>query len=458
LAADAERCRQLREKREAVRSELPNAEADHESQRGLWEQWQQQWQAAIGTFSGDRTASPVAINQQLKKIDAILDTRRDRDRDLQTLQELERAAALFVQRVRAIADAVAEPDEFASADQLACRLHERLLQSKQVQRERQRLHKERTQAIEECDESRRTLDQATVQLQQLCVEARVQTPDELPAVEERAAEKRRLRQAVSTAEDRLTELAAGESLENFNERVERWDPVELEAEIEQSEKRLQASEEQQQHFQQQLGALKTKLEAIDGGDRAAELNQQIQFLTGRIERETAQYARLKVASMILRRSIEHYRRANETPVLRLACEAFEALTCGRYSGLRPDFDDKGHSKLFGVERGRGGEELVPVELMSAGTQDAVFFALRLASLRHQLSSGRTIPVVIDDCLIQLDDRRAEAALREFGKLAETTQVILFTHHRHLLELAASALDPQRYQLHRLSAPVSAAER
>ena len=36
----------------------------------------------------------------------------------------------------------------------------------------------------------------------------------------------------------------------------------------------------------------------------------------------------------------------------------------------------------------------------------LYLALRLASLKHQLRHGQPVPVVIDDCLIQLDDDRA----------------------------------------------------
>ncbi len=87
--------------------------------------------------------------------------------------------------------------------------------------------------------------------------------------------------------------------------------------------------------------------------------------------------------------------------------------------------------------------------MSVGTADALYLALRLASLKHQLRHGHPIPLVIDDCLIQLDDQRAVAALQLLSDLSETTQVILFTHHRHLLDLADDQLHSGEFHIHRL---------
>ena len=41
--------------------------------------------------------------------------------------------------------------------------------------------------------------------------------------------------------------------------------------------------------------------------------------------------------------------------------------------------------------------------------------------------------------MNFDDGRAAAALEIFGELSRRTQVILFTHHQHLRELARAAV-------------------
>ena len=174
------------------------------------------------------------------------------------------------------------------------------------------------------------------------------------------------------------------------------------------------------------------------------------MLAGEISRDAEEFARLKVASLLLRRTVDHYRQENQNPVLILAEKFFRQLTCGEYQSLKVDFDAKGKSILFGVRSGDGPVD-VPSTAMSSGTADALYLSLRLASLAHQLSHGTIIPLIVDDCLIQLDDVRAVAAMKAFSELSEQTQVILFTHHRHLIDLADQNLKPGEYHVHRLEA-------
>ena len=60
-----------------------------------------------------------------------------------------------------------------------------------------------------------------------------------------------------------------------------------------------------------------------------------------------------------------------------------------------------------------------------------------------------IPLVVDDILISFDDDRAAAALRALAQLAGKTQILFFTHHQHLVELARAILDPQVLFVHGL---------
>jgi uncharacterized protein YhaN len=88
--------------------------------------------------------------------------------------------------------------------------------------------------------------------------------------------------------------------------------------------------------------------------------------------------------------------------------------------------------------------------MSDGTADALYLSLRLASLESHLDECDPVPLIVDDCLVQFDDDRSIEALKVFAELSQRTQVILFTHHRHLIELAEGALPRGAYHVHRLS--------
>jgi uncharacterized protein YhaN len=60
-----------------------------------------------------------------------------------------------------------------------------------------------------------------------------------------------------------------------------------------------------------------------------------------------------------------------------------------------------------------------------------------------------MPFIVDDVLVHFDDQRAAAALAAMGELAEKTQIIFFTHHQHLLDLAQKSLSEDSLHIHRL---------
>src|SRR5690606_36002575 len=84
-----------------------------------------------------------------------------------------------------------------------------------------------------------------------------------------------------------------------------------------------------------------------------------------------------------------------------------------------------------------------VQALSYGTADLLYLALRLAALELRAATADPMPLVLDDVLVSADDARARAALRALAEFADAHQVLLFTHDRHLVDLAREAIPPTR---------------
>jgi len=151
----------------------------------------------------------------------------------------------------------------------------------------------------------------------------------------------------------------------------------------------------------------------------------------------------------LNRGIERYRDKNQGPILARAGVLFTALTAGSFAQLQIDDDGNGRAVLKGV---RPDGRLVGVEGMSDGSHDQLYLALRLASLESWLQSHEPVPFVVDDILLNFDDRRATAALGALAELSRRTQVLFFTHHRHIIDLAHTHLPPDLVFTHELPGP------
>jgi uncharacterized protein YhaN len=77
--------------------------------------------------------------------------------------------------------------------------------------------------------------------------------------------------------------------------------------------------------------------------------------------------------------------------------------------------------------------------MSTGTADQLYLALRVASIEDYLDRADALPFVADDLFINFDNDRAAAGFKVLGQLARKTQILFFTHHRHLVEIAQATL-------------------
>jgi uncharacterized protein YhaN len=144
--------------------------------------------------------------------------------------------------------------------------------------------------------------------------------------------------------------------------------------------------------------------------------------------------------------MERLRREGENRVLARASEFAARLTQGSLSGLTVSLDEADKPRLVAT---RADDRQLTLEEMSDGTRDAVFLALRLGSL-DVLSEERSLPpLVLDDALIHLDDGRAGAALSALSALSPRIQVLFFTHHARLRDLAEATLPRDRVKIHAL---------
>jgi uncharacterized protein YhaN len=90
-----------------------------------------------------------------------------------------------------------------------------------------------------------------------------------------------------------------------------------------------------------------------------------------------------------------------------------------------------------------------VEGLNEAARYHLYLALRLASLERYLEHAEPLPLVLDDVLIHFDEEGTRAALGVLGALATRVQVLLFTHHRHNLDLAERAAPAGSLFVHEL---------
>jgi uncharacterized protein YhaN len=186
---------------------------------------------------------------------------------------------------------------------------------------------------------------------------------------------------------------------------------------------------------------------VDSG--AADASAEAQEALARVRTNVERYVRAKVGAFILGREIERYRQENQGPMLTKASQLFARLTLGGFTGVRAGYNEKDKPALKCV---RDGNVEVDIEGLSEGTRDQLYLSLRIASLLRYADVAEPMPLVLDDVLIQFDDERSRAALQVIAELATRMQVLFFTHHARLVELARAALPAASLTIHELASP------
>ncbi len=144
------------------------------------------------------------------------------------------------------------------------------------------------------------------------------------------------------------------------------------------------------------------------------------------------YLLLSVASDMLERALSEVEQSAGGTGLQRISDAFAALTCGAYSIVGAEI--KGKTVLQAVE-GRFPREWKDVAQLSEGTRDQLYLALRFVAIEDFVASGSKLPFIADDILQTFDDARARAALEALVELSHHVQVVVLTHHPHVMALA-----------------------
>ena len=430
------------------RVDLPAAEAALARAREEEDAWREAWSAmmqAIGARPDAVGAEALAI---VEAIDEVLDKHTRAVELQQRVDFILRDDADFRRDTRALATAVGQEAEGDEAT-IVRALYQALKQNREANGEQKRLTKQLHDEEERHRAAEAALARAEGELAALCVEARVEDAAALPDAEKGSAERQRIEDALRDIEKRLFALVPGHGVDEIAALVASEDAEALAPTLEALAERIEDLDDERLALQESIGELKNKLAQMNGGSQAADAAAQAQGLIASIAEDAEEYARLRVAHFALNRAIERYRAANQEPLLARAGEIFQTLTLGSFAELRADVDDRDHHVLLGVRRENG--SLVDVAGMSEGTADQLYLALRIASLERHLERHAPIPFILDDILVNFDDARATAALDVLAALSERTQVIYFTHHQHLLELAKAKLGKKTLFVHALNA-------
>lgn len=236
----------------------------------------------------------------------------------------------------------------------------------------------------------------------------------------------------------LINAEGGRSVEALRAESAGFDEDALKAEVSQLVEESESSETTYQQAVEANSAARSALDQVSGSAAAAQAKNEFDSATLALNRSLETYLQRTAEQLLLDWAIARFREDQQSPLLAAAERYLRILTLERYSRLLVDETKPGTAQLVVVSRDGG--MLKTIDVLSEGTRDQLYLALRLAGLERHLEEGRpALPFVADDLFVNFDDERAAAGFQALAALASRTQVIYFTHHPHLVDLARTTL-------------------
>lgn len=328
---------------------------------------------------------------------------------------------------------LASNEDFAAAQALVSELEEI-----------KRLDGKVSEAEQQLSGSEAQRNSAEELLGELLKAAGCESAEELPDIESKAARLRQLSASVNEKEADVIRIA-NLSLEHLRETVGEKTIADIDADLEAAEREKQDALSERDAAHRELleatAALEVAQESESASD-AAELNQQkIAHATELAER----YSAAKLSASILRSTIEKFRAEHQGPLMERANELFPMLTGGEYKGVAVDWAGD-EQVIVAID---SHDEKLGVDELSDGTREQLFLALRIAAIERWVDSSTAVPVLFDDVFLESDDARSARIFKVLRELAKKTQVIVFTHHAHLLEIARETLPKSQLTIQRM---------
>jgi uncharacterized protein YhaN len=406
--------------------------------------WKQEWAAAVSVLElKDGEVSVATAQNYVKRIgemQAHLKEARIKARRVKDLDE-ERAALLTrLTAVRQRIHPAAKASTLESLDEdfrvLDIALKEARVSLTQ-QQERTKHLKENQANIQATTDALRT---AEATLHSLATLAGVKSSEEIVAALQRSTERAAAEQAI---EDRWKILADNARSQNVEEFIQAALATRDTLAVDLESRLARAAELDPEIKGAEAAALEASRELLgyqQATSAAADAKQRAELIATELERQVIEFAALQLASSVLEQAKERYRARHQDTLLSRAGDFFRMLTDNKFQTLEID-NEEGDDVLKAIRAAGHVNPRVAVSGLSEGTRDQLFLALRLAGIEQHLQNREPVPLIIDDVLMTFDDDRCRSTLRCLAELSNQTQVLLFTHHRHVAELAQQVHPP-----------------
>jgi uncharacterized protein YhaN len=421
------------------RRDLNFRETQLEAARLADRSWREAWQEArAACWLGERgRASTTAVVRETLEALAELGSALERKAELaDRIAKMQRDQIQFEAEVEALAGAIGlargRSDVLALCEEVVNSVASATKALDRRQELEERLGTEQDKARSLANDVAEVRSRADLMMKHFDVGSLAEVEGCLRSLDRRSDLEMRLEQT----QREIVEVMKTETFEQAEDALDALQQGSLESELIELKARFEDEDSRTRDRFAALDRAETSIAGVGGDAAVAVLESKRRTILLTIEEQALEYLKLKIGMAGAERALRAYRERHRSSMMARASGAFALISRGAYSGLATQ--PSNGSELL-IAKGSDGASKLASEL-SKGTRFQLYLALRVAGY-HEIAQARPpAPFLADDVMETFDDFRAEEAFRLLAAMARRGQVVYFTHHRHLCEIA-KAVEP-----------------
>ena len=437
-----DKVREQMERRRDIELRIAKLENDLTSVGAREADWSMQWRAALPKAGLAPDSSIVAANAALDVWKLAPGDIKELDRLTRRVEGIRRDLFQFEYEARLLLELLT-PDLLSLPQTTGVKqLNERLTTALTAEARREEI----ARRMSACEATLRKAQTALAEAQGKRDELAATLPpcDDLRALQSRLAGRDAMMGELAALRAQFAEYAEGHGEAQVRADLGGFDPDRAQADLAALQQEDERSTRESNEAYAALKDAKRQIEAWEQGMGSEAASQQRVNAEGEMQEAGRSWLVLRLAGAMLEEALERHRATRQDPLMERASALFAGLTGGAFSGIVRSYEEDGAEALFGKRA--NGEEVAVGGLkdpqrsgLSEGTRDQLYLALRLAYVEDYAARAEPAPFIADDLFTSFDDARTAHGLRALADVGATTQCVLFTHHRHVAELAQATL-------------------
>lgn len=306
-----------------------------------------------------------------------------------------------------------------------------------------------------CQKAEQEVQEVEKALQELYAAANVQDEEALKSLFAKIKESERYIQQAVILEESLREEKCPRFVEKSRHPVQREykklpDQAELpeifsffdENAKERFERELMELSEEDaglERIEKHIRELTAKVEAESSALYEESLSNEAGYRMKKTEEEIKakynEWLEFAFAAEILERAKKQYEENSQPEIVRIASEFFAQITDGAWQDIKVSLEDRSVRVLDESKKA------LPAEMLSQGAKEQLYLSLRLAHIRHRSLTKQPLPLLMDDILVNFDEKRMKNTakvlnlmVRETLDMHSSQQILYYTCHERTAQI------------------------